>query len=107
MMYWKKGEEELKNFPENIDIPNSEKDFITLFSSSNSTFRLYATHRVPPGYAFSSSGINELDTYGVFRIFNTLADYIFNHNVIKVMYFINNIYHNKYQKFKADHKAVN
>lgn len=69
-----------KDIFEHINISNNEKDFITLFSSSNSTSRLYANHMVPLGDASNSSGNNELDTYGVFRIFNSLADYTFNHN---------------------------
>lgn len=67
-----------KDIFENISIPNSEKDFITLFTSSNKGKRLNATHGTPLGGEYNINTTNELDIYGIFKIFDGLADYSFN-----------------------------
>ncbi len=65
---------------ENINIPDSEKDFITTFSDSNGGMLLDADHFVPLG-ATGSPQVDGLDFYGIHRLIDALADYTFTGNL--------------------------
>lgn len=61
---------------ENINIPDSEKDFITVYSDVLDRYLYHANHALP-----TSDGPNGKydahDFYGVFRLIQALADYTF------------------------------
>lgn len=64
---------------ENINIPDSEKDFITVFSDTNDGMTQDANHFTPNGGAPSGlTDFDGLDFYGIHRQLDALADYTFN-----------------------------
>ncbi|WP_338839610.1 alpha/beta hydrolase [Flavobacterium ginsenosidimutans] len=94
-------QEELQNFPENtklitqvynddvtndhrmaidifknINIPNSEKDFILMKKSVLPTFTYSAEHNLPN----TQSSYDAYDYYGIYRLLDALIDYSFNGN---------------------------
>ncbi|MBX7169071.1 MAG: hypothetical protein K1X74_22235 [Pirellulales bacterium] len=56
----------------NINIPNSEKDFLTVYSDSHRGESLVADHFTP-----GSLTNNALDYYGIYKPLDALADYAF------------------------------
>jgi len=67
---------------ENINISDSEKDFITLFSDSNDGMTQTADHVVPNGGGpLGLLDFDALDFYGINRQIDALADYTFNDNL--------------------------
>jgi hypothetical protein len=65
---------------ENLAVPPSEKNFIALRSDTNGACRLIADHGVPLSSGGSDADVNALDYYGVYRLFDALADYAFTGN---------------------------
>ena len=63
-----------KEIYERANLPASEKDFVMLRSERRFGYTLDAEHGVPS----TGSDENGLDYYGVYRIFDALADYAFN-----------------------------
>jgi acetyl esterase/lipase len=64
-----------------ITIPAQEKDFITLYSDSYNGIKMNANHFVPYGVNYIYGEQNLLDYYGIYKIFDAMADYAFNGNV--------------------------
>ncbi|MBD3322800.1 MAG: hypothetical protein GF350_17000 [Chitinivibrionales bacterium] len=64
-----------KDIYENITIPYSEKAYIILHSDSSTACTLSADHSTP-----TDNRIDLLDSYGIYRVFDALADYSFNKN---------------------------
>lgn len=64
-----------------ISIPDSEKDYVVLFSDKSEAldYQLKADHLVPTTSSSGGSGegTNALDFYGVWRLFDALAEYTF------------------------------
>lgn len=60
-----------------INIPDSEKDFVLIKSSTIAGYK-YVTDHVLPN---SRSAYDALDYYGVYRLLDALMDYSFNENV--------------------------
>jgi len=58
-----------------FSIPDSEKDYITLFSDAHEGYTLEAGHNTP-----TSGDEDGLDYYGVYRLLDALADYTFTGN---------------------------
>lgn len=58
----------------NIGIPDSEKDFITVFADSSSGYAYTAQHDLPMGY----TNFDAMDYYAYYRLIDALADYTFN-----------------------------
>ncbi len=67
-----------KDIFENISIPNSEKDFINLYSSYNSNLVALASHGVPLNNDYEPDMYKALDKYGIYNLFDGLAMYSFN-----------------------------
>ncbi len=65
---------------ENINIADSEKDFVTLYSDTNAAGALAADHLVPLG-ATGTQFTDALDYYGIHRLIDALADYAFTGNL--------------------------
>lgn len=64
---------------ENINIPDSEKDFITVYSDTNDGMTQDADHLTPNGGGPSGlTAFDGLDFYGIHRQLDALADYTFN-----------------------------
>lgn len=63
-----------------INIPPEEKDYIVLHSDSFEEYTMIANHFVPYGNKNIYGEENLLDYYGVFKLFDALADYSFNNN---------------------------
>lgn len=61
---------------DSINIAPDSKDYVTLFSDSNGATTLTADHLVPLG-ATGSAQVNALDTAGIYRLIDALADYTF------------------------------
>ena len=61
-----------KEIFERINLPSSEKDFVMLRSEQRLGYRLNAEHGTPSG-----GTIDALDHYGIYRLFDALADYSF------------------------------
>jgi len=66
-----------KDVFENISIPSSEKEYVTLFSDSWSSCTLDADHFTPLATGISFGKEDALDYYGVYRLFDALAAYTF------------------------------
>ena len=66
----------------NINIPNSEKDFMVLMSDTSTmySYKLQADHASPFNYAASEGEVDGLDYYGIFRHLDALAEYTFTGN---------------------------
>ncbi|MDX2030465.1 MAG: hypothetical protein SF339_07340 [Blastocatellia bacterium] len=64
-----------KEIFERINLPSSEKDFIMLRSEQRLGYKLDAEHGTPSG-----GTIDALDYYGIYRLFDALADYAFTGN---------------------------
>lgn len=62
----------------NISIPASEKDFITLKSDTINGYIYAADHNVPN----TASAFDALDYYGYYRILDALCDYSFNGSLL-------------------------
>jgi uncharacterized protein (TIGR03437 family) len=60
---------------ERVGLPAEEKDFVLLRNDAFGNYELEASHGTPGG-----SAPNALDYYGVWRLFDALADYSFNNN---------------------------
>jgi uncharacterized protein (TIGR03437 family) len=65
-----------KEMFDRINLPASEKEFVIVRSEERLGYKLYAEHSTPS----SSSGENALDYYGVYRLFDALADYAWTGN---------------------------
>jgi len=63
-----------KEMFERANLPASEKDFVMLRSERRFNYTLNAEHGTPS----SGSDENALDYYGIYRMFDALADYCFN-----------------------------
>ena len=65
-----------------INIPASEKDFMILLSDSNATtgYTLTADHAAPFSQLDSEGEVDGMDYYGIYRIFDALAEYTFTQN---------------------------
>ncbi|MEK7833481.1 MAG: hypothetical protein AAB401_20490, partial [Acidobacteriota bacterium] len=63
-----------KEIYERANLPASEKDFVILRSERRFSYTLDAEHGTPS----TGSDENGLDYYGVYRVFDALADYAFN-----------------------------
>ncbi|MBN1759810.1 MAG: hypothetical protein JW863_15895 [Chitinispirillaceae bacterium] len=68
------------DFFKNVGIKNSEKDYITLYSSSHNGVVMNANHFVAYGIESIYGEENLLDHYGIFRFFDALIDYAFTGN---------------------------
>jgi uncharacterized protein (TIGR03437 family) len=64
-----------KEIFERVNLPSSEKDFVMLRGEQRLGYKLEATHGVPSG-----GMLDALDYYGVYRLFDALADYAFTGN---------------------------
>lgn len=65
------------DFFKNVGIKNSEKDYITVYSSSHNGVVMNANHFVAYGIESIYGEENLLDHYGIFRFFDALIDYSF------------------------------
>lgn len=68
-----------KEIFDRINLPASEKDFVMLMTEERNSYRLGAEH----GAMYGGDGrerLDALDYYGVWRLFDALADYTFNGN---------------------------
>lgn len=63
-----------KELFDRVNLPSSEKDFIMLRSDQRQGGRLDASHGTPS----RGTEVNALDHYGIYRIFDALAEYTFN-----------------------------
>lgn len=63
-----------KEIFERANLPSSEKDFIMLRGETRLGYKLNAEHGTPS----TASDENALDYYGVYRLLDALADYVFN-----------------------------
>ncbi len=63
-----------------IQLPPSEKNYVMLQSDTYRSCQLVANHPVPNTYGRDGKKVNALDYYGVYRLFDALADYAFNGN---------------------------
>ncbi len=65
-----------------INIPAREKDFMILMSDSNAAagYKLTADHAVPYSKFDSDGEVDGMDYYGIYRIFDALAEYTFTQN---------------------------
>lgn len=63
-----------KEIYDRVNLPVSEKDFVMLRSERRFNYTLDAEHGTPS----TGSDENALDYYGVYRMFDALADYAFN-----------------------------
>lgn len=61
----------------NINIPNSEKDFLKVYADSSSGYVYTAKHDLPMAY----TDFNAMDYYAYFRLLDALCDYTFNGNL--------------------------
>lgn len=61
----------------NINIPNSEKDFILIKKSVLPTFTYTAEHNLPN----TQSSYDAYDYYGIYRLLDAMIDYSFNGNL--------------------------
>lgn len=61
-----------KEIFERINLPSGEKDFVMLRSEQRLGYKLDAEHGTPSG-----GTIDALDYYGIYRLFDALADYSF------------------------------
>ncbi|WKL49650.1 alpha/beta hydrolase [Flavobacterium pectinovorum] len=61
----------------NINIPNSEKDFILIKKSVLPTFTYKAEHNLPN----TQSSYDAYDYYGIYRLLDAMIDYSFNANL--------------------------
>ena len=61
----------------NINIPDSLKDFILLKSDTIGGYVYLANHAVPR----TDTAFNALDYYGIYRLLDALCDYTFNGNI--------------------------
>jgi predicted alpha/beta hydrolase len=64
----------------NIDIPDTQKVFVELFSDSIRGYVLSADNATPTGPADKNGAENALDFYGVYKFVDALADYVFRGN---------------------------
>ena len=64
-----------------INIPTEEKDFIVIYSDSNSTYQLEADHSAPHGPESRRGEENAIDYYGIYRLVDALAEYSFYGNL--------------------------
>jgi hypothetical protein len=64
-----------------ISIPAQEKNYITLYSASYNGIKMNANHFVPYGVNYIYGEQNLLDFYGIYKIFDAMADYTFNGNL--------------------------
>jgi pimeloyl-ACP methyl ester carboxylesterase len=62
---------------ENIDVPDSQKVFIELFSDSMAGYRLTANHTTPQGSAKKGVREDALDFYGIYKFIDALSDHVF------------------------------
>jgi uncharacterized protein (TIGR03437 family) len=62
-----------KEIFERANLPSSEKEFLMLRSETRMGYKLDAAHGTPD----TSSDENALDYYGIYRVFDALADYAF------------------------------
>jgi len=60
-----------------IPIAESEKEYITLYSDSVDGYSMQANHFVPYGPKNIYGELNFLDYFGIYRIFDALAEYAF------------------------------
>jgi predicted alpha/beta-fold hydrolase len=67
----------------NINIPNSEKDFMVIMSDSSATYsyKLDADHALPFNSSDPEGEVDGLDYYGIFRYIDALAEYAFTENL--------------------------
>ncbi len=65
---------------QSIAIPDTEKDFITLYSDSSQGVKLVAGHELPEGTHRWGWNVDAFDYYGVWKILDALCDYTFNNN---------------------------
>ncbi|HZS05633.1 MAG TPA: hypothetical protein VFD58_12405 [Blastocatellia bacterium] len=65
-----------KEIFDRINLPAGEKDFVMLQSESRLGDKLEAEHGTPNGGG-GDEDVNALDYYGVYRLFDALADYAF------------------------------
>ncbi len=72
-----------KDIFESINIPTSEKDFIIMQSDSNihSGYKLVAGHGAPYSDRGIEGKVDAMDYYGIYRLFDALADYTFTNSV--------------------------
>ncbi len=63
-----------KEIYERANLPASEKDFVMLRGETRLGYKLDAEHGTPS----QASDANALDFYGIYRLFDALADYAFN-----------------------------
>lgn len=66
-----------------IGIPYTERDIVRLNSEVHDNCRQWANHITPTNLTsnfYKESGVNGLDHYGVYRLFDALADYTFTGN---------------------------
>lgn len=68
-----------------VGIPYTERDIVKLFSEEHGNCRQWANHITPTNVTtnfYKESGVNGLDHYGVYRLFDALADYTFTGNPV-------------------------
>lgn len=63
-----------KEIYDRVNLPASEKEFVMLRSEERLGYKLDAEHGTPS----MGSDVNALDYYGIYRLFDALADYSFN-----------------------------
>ena len=67
---------------DHINIPNSQRDFIKLYSDTNCSYILEADH-VPPMNDGSGNGVTDgYDYYGTWKFIDALADYAHNGSLV-------------------------
>jgi len=63
-----------------INIPPENKDYVTLYSDSSNGLTMNANHFVPYGIHYIYGEQNLLDYYGTYKLFDAMAEYVFNNN---------------------------
>lgn len=65
-----------------VGIPESEKEFLVMYGDSRGSCRLRANHLTPLSRAGFGGEDNALDTYGIHRMIDALADYAFDGSAV-------------------------